>query len=144
MSDEISKHKQFLEAFIQTRDVKAAARLAGIENPATISSYYSRYKNIYKALFEKLNMPEDTLLENLRDIAADNTAGGHVRLKAIEMILKLMGALTDGAVVVNVNTEDKKRENAVEFGIYQKIKSDAALNSKLMEIIESESMKRVG
>lgn len=146
MSDEIPKHKKFLEHFVETRDVKEAARLSGIENPATISAYYHKYKNIYKALFEKLEMPETTLLESLIEIANTGsvpTAHGlqtsdSVRLKAIEIILKLMGALSDNAVVVNVNTaEQKQRDAEREFAVYTRLKADKETTSRLLEIIES-------
>lgn len=137
MSDEKTKHQIFLETFVETRDISEAARRAGIENPATIKNYYSHYKNYYKALFEKIGMPEDSLLEVLGDLSA-NAEKDSDKLKAIELILKLTGALTDATQTVNVNVgADKEKEKQNEIAIYGKIKNDPVLCTRLLEVMEA-------
>lgn len=128
-------HRIFLEKFVETRDVASAAKAAGIENPATIKYYYYKYKQYYRAIFEKLGMAEESTLEMLSDIAA-NAEKDSDRLKAIEMILKIMGTLTDTVVNINAESVDKEDEKERELAMYNKIKSEN-LTEKMFEILES-------
>jgi len=132
--EEESKHKKFLEAFIDTRSVAEAGKIAGIDNPATLNNYFSKYKNYYKALFEKLEMPEIKILENVKAIAV-GADSDRTRLSALELILKLIGAINEAnKVEVNVITDEDKVK---ELKLYTEIQNDAELSDRLLAIISN-------
>jgi hypothetical protein len=132
---ETQQHKIFLDAFIACRDVAKSAEIAGITNPTTIKNLYLKYKNVYKALFEKLEMPEESMLTNMISVAKTSSSD-NARLKALEMMLKLTGAMNDGSVIINVNTDETRKTAEEEYKLYIKIKAQPELEQNLLEVME--------
>jgi len=139
---------KFLTVYIETHVVDQACKAAGISKHQA-HRIIENYQNKFKAKLAILGLTEDNVLTELKklilspqDVSYDTMRGklvsipdNHLRIKAIETYLKLIGALSDGPLmVVNIN-QDKEKENR----LYLEMKEQPefkAMETKMLQSIE--------
>jgi len=142
----------FLLEYIKDFDAEAAAKKAGITNKSKINSLVKKYQNQYKALFVRMGMPEEEVLQELIALIrnpekAQYNSGAKefefftdngIKLQALKLYLELTGALSKD---VNVNISESDENRKERETIYTIIEGNPDLQEQLLKAVEQASDK---
>lgn len=109
--EEEKAHAIFLETFVETLDFEKACTTAGVSK-SKAEELLKRYRNEYKAVFEKLGFGETDVLEGLIALARDanrtivtklgveEVADNQARFNALKLIAEIMGIMKTTQITI--------------------------------------------